>query len=227
MSISKTITASVTIVFLAGAASAAVLPLGPFVGDTSETWESFQNYIDNPNFYEDAFGPVSILGGNASIANAASGAGGSMVIYDPNAAGFGLSAYGSAQVSDGVQGMGINTGFPALATTITFTVPVTDFGGYWGVTNETSGPADPMPVNFEFYDVNGAMIGSDVLMYSAPNADGALMWAGWNSSTPIGSVVYSGDYTVNDGLQANLVPAPGAAALLGLGGLMSSRRRRA
>jgi hypothetical protein len=227
MSMARTTTASATILFLAGVASAAVIPVAPFAGGLSETWESFQNYSSNPDFFEDLSGPVSIFGGNASIANASSGAGGSMLVYDPNVAAFGLGEYGLAQVSDGVRGMGIDTGFPALPTTITFPVPVTDFGGYWGVGAIDGAPSDPAPLNFDFYDVNGALLGSDVLMYSAPNADGALMWAGWNSSTPIGSVVYSGDYAVNDGLQANLVPAPGAAALLGLGALAGARRRRA
>jgi hypothetical protein len=35
------------------------------------------------------------------------------------------------------------------------------------------------------------------------------------------------DYTDMDSVTANLVPAPGAAALLGLGGLVAARRRRA
>lgn len=205
-------------------ASAQITPIGQFSGQISETWESFQHYQQNPNFYEDANGPISTFGGAASVSSPFSGQGGIIVVYNPGAgATFGLGNYGSAQVSDGAQGSGVNTGFPGAPISINFATPVVDFGGFWGAADIFGDPT--VPIVFDFYDVSGGLIGSQTIQYSAPG-DGALVWAGWNSVTPVASVVYTGDYVVNDGLQANYVPTPGALALLGLSGCAIARRRR-
>ncbi len=75
-------------------------------------------------------------------------------------------------------------------------------------------------------DSGGGLIDAVEFQYShSDTQDGGLDWHGWSSTTAIGRVEFSGDYVVIDGLQA-LVPAPGAMALLGLGGLLGTRRRR-
>jgi uncharacterized protein (TIGR03382 family) len=202
-----------------------VTPINPFNGQMTETWEQFQNYQQNPNFYEDATGPVTIFGGKGIISTQFSGQGGIMAIYEPSqGATFGLADYGSAQVHDGTKGMGIDTS--AIPTTIRFTNEVVEFGGWWGCAGFSGDPNNPSPIRFSFFDVNGALIDNATVNYSDPTATGTLMWAGWSSTTPIKSIEYFGDFVVNDGLQANKVPAPGALALLGLSGLVARRRRR-
>jgi hypothetical protein len=209
---------------IAAAASAQITPIGPFVGDISETWESFQNYFENPNFYEDANGAIVTFGGMGAVSSPLSGQGGLIVVYEPDdGATFGLGLYGSAQVSDGEQGSGVNAGQPGAPARIDFAAPVVDFGGYWGASDIDGRPS--VPIVFDFYDANGALIGSQTAQYGDPNAQGTLLWFGWNSVTPIATVVYTGDFVVNDGLQANLVPTPAAALLFGVAGLATRRRR--
>lgn len=217
-------TVALVMVCAAGVASAQT-PIGPFSGAMSETWEGFPTYSQNPNFYEDAFGPISTFGGNAMVSSPWSGQGGILVVYSPFIDGFGLGNYGGAQVSDGQNGMGINTGFPAQPVKIDFSTPVTDFGGYWGAADIFGFPT--VPIVFDFYDAGGSLIGSATENYSAPG-NGALMWFGWNFNTigAVKTIVYTGDYVVNDGLQANPVPAPASLALASLGVFALGRRRR-
>jgi hypothetical protein len=198
-------------------AMAGVTPIGPFTGDLTETWESFDNYLVDPDFYRDD--PTTIMGGGASISNPV------MAIYEPGVAVFGLGSSGLADVSDGKKGMGLDE-FASTAT-ITFTTPMSAFGAYWGAA--TFDDDDEAIVSVDFYDEFGGLIDSVTFAYAHQDSgDGALDWHGWLSDTPIASIVYSGDFVVNDGLQANFgggaVPAPGAA-LLGLIGLALAKRR--
>ena len=73
-------------------------------------------------------------------------------------------------------------------------------------------------VALTFFDVSGDPIGNVSFLYSKTTTEsGELDWHGWTSTTPIKSLTYSGDFVVNDGLQANraVVPAPAALVLLG------------
>ena len=48
--------------------------------------------------------------------------------------------------------------------------------------------------------------------------DFSLEWHGWASTVGIAALTYTGDYVVNDGLQANaVVPEPGTLTLTGIG----------
>ncbi len=216
-------TVALVMVCAAGVASAQT-PIGPFSGGISETWEGFQTYSQNPNFYEDANGPISTFGGNAMVSSPFSGQGGILVVYSPFIDGFGLGNYGSAGVSDGQNGMGINTGFPGQPVKIDFATPVTDFGGYWGAAEIFGNPS--APIQFDFYD--GTVIADAATTELYTDFSGTLHWFGWNFNSigAVKTVVYTGDYVVNDGLQANLVPAPASLALAGLGVLALGRRRR-
>lgn len=205
----KTRLACLAIAAAAGTAVAQVTPIGPFAGQLQESFESFQNYIDNPNFHEDTNGPFPIFGGNATMV------GPFTAIYEPGVADFGLGSNGFAQVVDGRKGAGLdNSG----TWTIQFGTPVVDFGGYW-----SHYPDPGNPITFDFYDAGGNLLGSDSA--TVIDGSGSLHWLGWNSVTPVSTVVVGGDYMVVDYMQAN-VPAPGALALLGLGGLAAVRRRR-
>ena len=74
-------------------------------------------------------------------------------------------------------------------------------------------------------------IGTEQFTYERPG-DGALEWHGWASTVGIAALTYTGDYVVNDGLQANaVVPEPGTLTLTGIGllGLLGygwQRRKR-
>lgn len=204
-------------------AGAQVTSTGPFTGSASETWESFPNYQSNPSFYQTD--PTAIFGGAATISNDY------MAVYQPSAgASFGLGSSGPAQVSDGTKGMGVDRG--EQTTTIQFASPVSAFGGYWGAATFGSGTT----VTVSFFDVFASLIDTQTFNYSRDGfGDGLLEWHGWNSTTGIGAITYSGDYVVNDGLQINAanvsaVPEPSSMALLLMGGLPLAkklRRRRA
>jgi hypothetical protein len=121
---------------------------------------------------------------------------------------FGLGYY-NARAHDGNQGYGTSLSYGT--SRITLNQPAYAFGGYWGCASTTT------PMVFAFYDLNGGLIGSDSVRYSAPNNNGTLEWFGWQSSVPVGRVEYSGTWVVNDSLRLQVVPEPGSAALLLLG----------
>ena len=203
-------------------AQAAIAPVGPFTGSIGETWESFPNYtVPGPvTFLSD---PTTIFGGDASISNPL------MVIYEPSAgATFGLINSGSAAVSDGVKGMGINNlDFHTAPATITFATGVSTFGGYWGAATVGSDAV----VAVSFFDAGGGLLGADSFTYNHEStSNGALDWHGWMSTTPIMSLTYSGNLVVNDGLQANVIPEPEIyvmlAAGLGLIGFVARRKKK-
>ena len=187
-------------------ASAVITPIPtPVVGNLTETWESFPNYNTGPFNLTD---PTSIMDGGASISNS------NMVVYEPGVADFGLGDSGLAQVSDGAKGMGIDNS--AETTTITFTTPVPNFGAFWGAATG-AGLSSPATVTVSFFDVFSLPIGTEQFTYVRPG-DGALEWHGWASTVGIAQLTYTGDFVVNDGLQADaVVPEPGTLALTGIG----------
>lgn len=196
-------------------AGAQVTSTGPFTGSASETWESFLRYPSNPSFYQS--NPTAIFGGAATISN------GYMAVYEPSTgASFGLGSSGPAQVSDGTKGMGVDR--PGQTTTIQFSSPVSAFGGYWGASGST--------VTLSFFDAFANLIDTQAFGYDRSQfSDGLLEWHGWNSTTGIGAITYSGDFVVNDGLQINTanvsaVPEPSAMALLLMGGLPLAKKLR-
>ena len=218
MTFSRLSIVTVATLVVAGAAHGGfVTEIDPFVGDLTETWEGFQNYQQDPDFFLDD--PTSIMGGGAWISNPF------MVVYEPSAgASFGLGSSGPAQVSDGTKGMGVDAGDQTVV--ITFDLPIFSFGAYWGAATRAGFP-DPNTVDVAFYDLDGGLIDTAAFQYShSETGDGGLDWHGWSSTTAIGSIEITGDFVVIDGLQADLVPAPGTMALLGLTGLFGGRRRR-
>jgi hypothetical protein len=198
---------------LAGAAPAlaTITPINQFNGSMSETFESFPNYLQDGNFIFD--NGTAIFGGNATANSSAN----QMVIYSPaNGANFNLANGGFAQVSDGVNGLGSNASSQTVE--FTFNQKIVDFGGFWGVAHYGNGNS----VNVDFFDGNSNVGNAN---FSWNRNDGVLEWHGWNSDIPFDRVAFTGFFTVADGFQAN-IPAPGAAALLGLSGLIVARRRR-
>jgi hypothetical protein len=173
-------------------AQGAIVGIGPFVGDISESWESFPNY--GASGYPPATylsNPTSIMAGRATIHSPY------MLVYDANPPyDFGLGEYSAAGVSDGVRGMGLNRA--DAVTTINFASGVSSFGAYWAGIYTVSGLRPDITINF--YDQSSELIGSVSFVNTLANGD--LQWFGWKSDIPIYSVQYSGDYSVIDGLQA-------------------------
>lgn len=176
---------------------AALTPIGPFVGELSESFESFENYNVDADHRLD---PVTqIMGGAATISyNIAQ-------IYEPSAgAGFGLNENVPAEVADGTKGLAYsfansNNGY----FVITFNQPVYEFGGYFGFYTASGG--------------GGTINGESIWMTNLFPNSGTLEWHGWRSDVAIQRIELSGIYNTMDALQANTVPDSGATVgLLGL-----------
>jgi elongation factor P hydroxylase len=161
----------------------------PFVGTNSETWERF-GFGHIPN-------GTSILGGIATIS-------GSDIETAPS---FQMCAV-TGRPRDGTTLMFSDR--PSGPLTISFSQPVSAFGGYWGSGRNCFG--DP-PSILTFRDVAGNIIGTDSFVYTG---DGTLTWHGYRFGTPVQTITRTaGDHQEGfacDGLQATV--AAGASAVL-------------
>ena len=191
-------------ILLVGRAPAQLQSLpNAFLGNATETFEELSR--DNVQALQNV--QVPIFSGLATISgpNEYTWLNGTQLGYPGT---FGLGPY-NARAHDGNQGYG--TGVAYGTSRITFSVPTGEFGGYWGCASTTT------PMIFSFYDPQGGFIGSQSVVYLAPNNDGTLEWFGWQSSAPIGRVEYSGTWVVNDSLRLTLVLEPNCALLVLMG----------
>jgi hypothetical protein len=183
------------------AVGAQVTPIGEFVGDATETFEN----IGPPGTFSGA-----IFGGDALMQDVL--AGNPVITFNLSDGVNNLFAY------DGTF-MGLS---PTGWTSFTFDTPVVKFGGFFAHLT-SSNPTS----SISFFDETGGLIEAQTLsvVYNEWN------WFGWESDTPIGSIVINiaetpGATGVYDNLQITYVPAPGALALLAVGACVSRRRRR-
>lgn len=119
-----------------------------------------------------------------------------------------------------------------------YSVPITltDGGGYWIATADTSGIAELQGINGDYwvgltptaaFGQYGQEFHLQLQNFYGENAairnpgGGFGLGANWVSNTAIGG------FEMAYKLEGDVVPAPGAFALLGLGGLAAGRRRRA
>lgn len=199
-------------------AAAQIVPVGPFTGQFSETWESFPvRPTDPPTYLPD---PTAIMGGFATISNP------QMVVFS-NSAPVGLGSSGPARSSDGVNAMALAN--HAATATIVFSQPVARFGAFWGADTAPFDPAvgDPALVAVNFYDSLGSLIAANAFAYSRTQfGDGQLEWHGWLFSDPVARLTYTEDIPVIDGLQADPVPEPSVAALMTFAALLTCSARR-
>jgi hypothetical protein len=113
----------------------------------------------------------------------------------------------------------------------TFASPVSRFGGYWA---NNSRFAD---AQVDFYDTSGVLI--DTKTATVPNTSLTWTWNGWESTTPIGSIVVTGNdsgflngfiwYDDMEVTSATPVPEPSLVLLAaGAGAVLlgACRRRR-
>jgi hypothetical protein len=179
----------------AQAAQVTIVP--PFVGTHSETWERF-GLNSNPS-------GASILGGIATISG----------VELLTAHSFRMCTV-IGRPSDGT--ILVDQDRPNDLVTISFSVPVSAFGAYWGSglnCPQCCGFADA-PSILTFRDINGNVIGRDSFSY---RGDGTLMWRGYTFATPVKTIIRTaGDGQEGfamDGLQARVAPLLPPRAVLG------------
>ena len=185
-------------------AAADVSSIDPFFGDQFETFE----LIGPPG---SVFGDVPIFNGHATITDELA----NQVIAAIN-----LTSFLTDETIFAYNGNFMG-GFPTGWAVIEFDQGATDFGGYFGTVDIHSGGS------ISFFDEDNQLIQS--LSLDIPLND--WTWFGFHSDVAFHSVVIHGSSSpsapiVLDDLQVNFIPAPSSIALLGLGGLVVSRRRR-
>jgi hypothetical protein len=219
-----------TSMFLAVGATRAVaspvIPVSPFSGNFSESWEGFTN------------GPlpmtVDIMGGAASITNSRPVP--NMSVYHIGVDPYGLDAGGTAGVHDGSQGMGTEDFPDPYMTTITFDSPVSQFGAYWAVSTAGAPPPAFVSVNLFFYDADDNQLDGPVSFNYLLSNNGALVWNGWAAAPgeAFAKIEYVGSGIAIDALQATAeTPEPatlltflaGTATMIGYGVSRRIRRR--
>lgn len=200
---------------LCSPSSAALVPILPFQGSLTETWELFPTVLQEGYHLPS---PSGIMDGGASISSPR------MTVYEPGLLDFGLGSSGYAAVADGTKAMGSN-GFEQ-STVVVLAEPIVSFGAYWGAFTDTQFGGDPAWVSVSFFDESGGLIGTELFSYSRSlYGDGLLEWHGWSSTVPIKTITYTEDFVVIDGLQANPVPEPATLSLFVLASLLSRRCR--
>jgi hypothetical protein len=186
---------------LTAATVASIQSVGPFSGMLSESWENFPVGF----FTSSTPGTVSILGGAGTVT------GSNLVIWIPARFGpnhFGLGPF-TAMTHDGSRGFGKSSSIDDVS--MAFITPITAFGGYWGISSATR------PIELQFFNSEGTLVGTTEFSYSRPNNDGTLEWHGWQLSEPASRVEFSGGgFFVNDALQVVSVPEPNVPVMVAL-----------
>ena len=199
---------------MAMAVDRVVHQVAPFTGEWSESFEGFDNFMDNPAVYMDS--PSSIFGGRAMITGNAG-----MMIYEPTAgADFTLGSAGDAWTADGLKGLGLDSTDGTIVIDF-LNNNVIEFGGSFAAAARSR----PGKITFDFYNVRGVLVDTHEIRY-VESGDGQLFWSGFRSDVPLDRVEVSGRFLAMDNLQM-IVPAPGAIALLGVAGMCARRRSRA
>ena len=190
-----------------------ITAVSPFVGQFSETFESFPTYRPPGTFTSVPLPAATpILGGLGTITSIWDQVSGGYVyqfpfVCNPLCDNYGLAGAGIARVADGTKGLG------SIGTTILkFNQGVLQFGGYWGV---SVGFPFTGQATLTFLDHSGDPIGIATITYLESSA-GTLVWNGFASSVPFYQInVESNNHSLAmDGLQAHAAPVPEVSSLV-------------
>lgn len=110
---------------------------GPFTGQLSESFESFNNYI-----HGGISDTLTVFGGEGQFSSYPTGTNQLYIVSPSNGASWGLGGNGMLNsVPDGVNGLGMeaigrpHTAWKPADVTLTFATAVTSFGGYFASDN--------------------------------------------------------------------------------------------
>ncbi len=198
---------------IAASASAQLNPTGPFVGTSSEDFESFQNYNVTSGVSN-----LPIMSGAATFTGSSE-----MWVYTPGSADWSLGGNGLAVVHGGANGLGLFNNQAPLGVVLSFANPVSAFGGYFA---DVDAP-NFLPVEMTFFDEGGNQLGTAQTVTHGSNS---MDWYGWSSVIGIKTIQFgAGQAPVMDDLQAtaHAVPEPASMLVIGLGlvGLVRKRRK--
>ena len=175
-----------SVLVAAAGASAQLTPIGQFVGDESEGFENVPTYQCPPCFYNSLSG---FFNGQADMKCTQGNC-----IHITGSWGF--------QCSIRPNSGGRLFGSPGTETHIDFLQLGTKFGGYFGTNSGNAGGS------IDFWDANGALIGSQPLDITA---DCVWAWKGWESTTPFKRVTIrgplGGGFHMLDDLEVSFGPA--------------------
>ena len=188
-----------------GQAKAEIVPIGEFVGEKSEGFESQTPFQFLPSY--------DVFGGQGVVQQLGAGQG----LHITTGWGF-FSTVFPHSGDFFMGGAGVNAEW-------VFDTPALRFGGFFATNADVAGAVAL------FYDEAGALIGeSDVV---APLGDN-WAWNGWETTT-LGPGIKSVQIIANNGfngfimhddMQYTAIPAPGALALLALGAVGIRRKRK-
>jgi hypothetical protein len=183
-------------------AAADIMPIGQFTGDMSETFEDnlgSGTYPEVPLFEGNAI-LDDTLSGIAVITEWWEGGGGRLEPYEGELFG----------------------GTPTGSQVITFSTPITQFGGYISTVSTFSN------ATVSFFDEDGQVM-ENLLAEITPVT---WAWQGWTSDVPISKIQFTGSGPMGnrpvqfDNLEVVFVPEPTALAIFALGAGVLLRRRR-
>jgi hypothetical protein len=187
MSLLSRILVATTVAVLAGAASAQIVPVGPFTGQQSETFEA------------SPYGVVACVSGRVfnNTADLCDPTGSAIIVTSGWSFSCQINPFGGTHFVGSASG-------PAEYT---FDVPATRFGGQFG-TNSSFPDA-----TIEFYDVSNTLITTQLASFSG---NCAYSWNGWQvNSGPaikrvkiIGLNPYGGGFVHMDDMQVDYCPTP-------------------
>ena len=169
---------------------AGIIPVGPFQGDNSEDFNSFQAGLGGHT-------TLDVFGGDVTLVK---GEGGSVKIESSSSRGGDLVTPRSAPVFAGQFG----------TMEWVFHQPIRAFGGYF----ENNSRFDD--VELEFFDAQDMLIGSATA--HVPHDAQAWTWNGWNFTTPVHRLTTAGNdidfirgFVWFDDMEIVYVPEPDAA----------------
>lgn len=191
---------------------AQIVATGPFAGALFDDFESYPNYLAGGNYNS-----LNVMGGGATFQS--NNASPQIYIYDVLSATWGLGSYGQANVTSGVQGLGLFDSLAPVTVGMTFATPVTRFGGMMATDSNQLGI-----VTLDFYDAANNLMGSDTF----DSGSSIMQWQGWQSlGNPIARIEFGNNWApVMDDITADPVPEPATMIALAAGVAALARRRK-